>query len=142
MKIMRMVLTAAVVAAMAMNGFAALSQKYLDFGNGPAQWIMTKDEQTKWKAIKDDAEAQAFIDLFWARRDPTPGTPANEFRDEFDVRVKYADDHFAHGKSRGAMTDRGRVVIIMGGPTAVSRTAPEPKSTIQTPADAAGNVFS
>jgi GWxTD domain-containing protein len=140
-----MVLTAAVVAAMAANGFAALSQKFADFGNGPAQWIMTKDEQSKWKTIKDDAEAQAFIDLFWARRDPTPGTPQNEFKDDFDQRVKYADDHFAHGRSRGAMTDRGRIVIVMSVPTGVTRTSPEPKNTIAVPeqvTSTSGNVFS
>jgi len=137
MKRTRVFLMALAVAAMAVSGFA-LSQKYTDFGAGPAQFIMTKDELAKWKSINDDASAQAFIDLFWARRDPSAGTPYNETRDEFDAKVKYADEHFAHGKAKGSMTDRGRIFIILGPPSRIQRTSPEPKSTIQAP-DAFGN---
>jgi GWxTD domain-containing protein len=131
MKITRMIITGAAAAALAVNAYAALSQQYVDFGKGPAQWIMTKDEQAKWKSINDDTAAQAFIDLFWARRDPTPATIENEFHDQFDARVKYADDHFVHGKQKGSMTDRGRALIILGAPTTIQRSSPEPKSTIQ-----------
>lgn len=138
MKRTRVVLTAIAVTAMAASSFAALSQKYVDFGNSPAQYLMTKDEQAKWKSIRDDAAAQAFIDLFWARRDPTPGTPENETQEAFDARVKYADEHFAHGKLKGSQTDRGKVVVILGAPSRIQRTSPEPKSTIQTPGDAFG----
>jgi len=131
-------LTAVAVSAMAVSGFAALSQKYADFGSGPAQYLMTKEEQVRWKSIQDDAAAQAFIDLFWARRDPSPGTPDNETRDAFEARVKYADDHFAHNKLKGSQTDRGRVLIILGSPSRIQRTSPEPKSTILSPKDAFG----
>jgi GWxTD domain-containing protein len=131
-------LTAVAVSAMAVSGFAALSQKYADFGSGPAQFLMTKDEQAKWKSIQDDAAAQAFIDLFWARRDPSAATPENETHEAFDARVKYADDHFAHGKLKGSMTDRGKIFIILGSPSRIQRTSPEPKSTILSPKDAFG----
>jgi GWxTD domain-containing protein len=131
-------LTAIAVSAMAVSGFAALSQKYAEFGSGPAQYLMTKDELSKWKSIKDDAAAQAFIDLFWARRDPSPGTPENETQEAFDAKVKYADEHFAHGKFKGSQTDRGKVFIVLGSPSRIQRTSPEPKSTIQTPNDAFG----
>ncbi|MCU1348049.1 MAG: hypothetical protein JWO56_1079 [Acidobacteria bacterium] len=137
MKRTRVFLTAFALTAMAVSGFA-LSQKYTDFGSGPAQFIMTKDELTKWKSIKDDAAAQAFIDLFWARRDPSAGTPENETQEAFDAKVKYADEHFAHGKLKGSMTDRGKVFIVLGPPSRIQRTSPEPKSTIQSPNDAFG----
>lgn len=109
----------------------ALSDQYVQFGKGPAQWIMTKDEAKQWKTIRDDAAAQAFIDLFWAKRDPSAGTPVNEFKDEFDARVKYADDHFAHGRTAGSMSDRGRVLIVMGSPSRIQRSGSEPSKTIQ-----------
>src|SRR5207253_7685941 len=68
----------------------------------------------------------------------SPGTPENETQEAFDARVKYADDHFAHGKQKGSQTDRGRVFIILGSPSRIQRTSPEPKSTILTPGDAFG----
>lgn len=96
---------------------AALSDKHEAWGDGPAQWIMTAEEKRAWRAVKTDGEATRFIDLFWARRDPTPGTAQNEFRDEFEGRVKYSDEAFAERGRRGSMTDRGRVYVVLGAPT-------------------------
>ncbi len=117
MKVISRISLAIAVAAMATSGFAQLSKQYSDFGNGPAQWIMTNDEKAQWKTIKTDADAKAFVDLFWARRDPTPGTPRNEFKESFDQRVEYADQHFAAGRTRGSMTDPGHVLVVLGAPT-------------------------
>ena len=105
------------IAAMATSGFAQLSKEYSDFGSGPATWIMTNEEKAQWKTVKTDADAKAFVDLFWARRDPTPGTPRNEFKETFNQRVEYADQHFAANRTRGSMTDPGRVLIVLGPPT-------------------------
>jgi GWxTD domain-containing protein len=105
---------------MATSVFAQLSKEYSDFGNGPAQWIMTNEEKAQWTGVTTDSDAKAFVDLFWARRDPTPGTQRNEFKESFDQRVQYADEHFAAGRTRGAMTDPGRVLIILGPPTRMS----------------------
>lgn len=120
MKSLTKITLAIAIAAMATSGFAQLSKDNSDFGNGPAQWIMTKEEKAQWKSVQTDADAKAFIDLFWARRDPTPGTPRNEFKESFDQRVKYADEHFAAGRTRGAMTDPGHVLIVLGPPTRMS----------------------
>ena len=131
MKISRIAVALATLLA-AVSAFA-LSDQYVQFGKGPAQWIMTKDEAAQWKKINSDADAQAFIDLFWAKRDTTPGTPDNEFREMFDTRVKYTDEHFTHGRTVGSMTDRGRVLIVLGSPSRIQRTGSEPRGTIQTP---------
>ena len=96
---------------------AALSPKYDEWREGPVQWIMTRDEQKDWKKVANDDEAVAFIDLFWARRDPSAGTPENPYRNEFLGRVKFADENFAQDNERGALTDRGRVYITLGNPT-------------------------
>src|SRR6185369_11037507 len=128
----RVVLVASVV-AIAVAASASLSSSFVEWGKGPAQYLMTKDEQAQWRKINDDAAAQAFIDLFWARRDPSPGTPANEFKDDFDARVAAADKQFPQGRSKGSMTDRGHVFILLGRPTRIDRTNPEPKSTILPP---------
>lgn len=107
-------------------GAFALSPENNEFGQGPAQFLMTKEEAAQWKAIKSDDDAKAFIALFWARRDPTPGTAANEFKMQFDAAVAYADKNLGMGKRfRGAMTDRGRTLILYGQPKKVERSEPK-----------------
>ncbi len=95
---------------------AGLSDRYAKWGSGPAKWLMTKDEQQAWSRIQSDDEAIHFIDLFWARRDPTPGTERNEFKEEFEQRVRYAERSFRHDKTPGALTDMGRFYILLGPP--------------------------
>jgi GWxTD domain-containing protein len=101
----------------------------LGFGNGPEQWLMTSEEQRAWRNVKTEEQARDFADLFWARRDPTPGTPNNEFRSEFDSRVAYADKNFKEGKKRGALTERGRVLVVLGFPS--NLTSESEKKTSQ-----------
>ena len=81
------------------------------------KWLMTAEDVKAWRAINNDTAAREFIALFWARRDPTPGTAENEFRDEFDHRVAVADIVFSRNKTRGALTDPGRVYILLGAPS-------------------------
>ncbi|HYH09435.1 MAG TPA: GWxTD domain-containing protein [Thermoanaerobaculia bacterium] len=96
---------------------AALSKKYSEWRNGPVQWIMTVDEQRAWRNLKTDQEASEFIDLFWAKRDPSPGSPENGFKDEFEARVRYSDEKYGERGRKGSMTDRGRAFIVLGAPT-------------------------
>ena len=100
----------------ASSASAALSPQYREWRDGPIQWIMTGPEKNAWKKVTSDQAASDFIDLFWVRRDPTPGTPQNEARDEHDARVKWADEKFKERGKRGSLTDRGRVWVVMGTP--------------------------
>jgi GWxTD domain-containing protein len=117
MKTRNLLIAIVLVAAAATSAFAALSVAKADWGKGPAQYFMTDQEKTAWKAVQTDAEADAFMDLFWARRDPTPATPRNEFHEDFDARVKIADDQLSHGRVKGSMTEPGRILILFGAPT-------------------------
>ena len=110
----RFVIAFAIAAAFAVSAFA-LSDEYVQFGKGPAQFLMTKDEQAQWKNLKSDDEAKKFIADFWARR-------GEKFKTEFEARVKYADEHFAEGRRKGSMTDRGHVLLVLGGPAKVAKT--------------------
>lgn len=138
MKMVRLATLAVLVTAFAVEGFAALSKQYADWAKGPYQHLMTNDERKQWASIKTDEQAQQFIDLFWARRDPTPGTPANEFRTGAEERVRVADERFGSGKVKGSATDRGKAFILLGGPTKIRRASNEPTQTIQTPGSGSG----
>jgi GWxTD domain-containing protein len=138
MKIIRLSAMALFVLGTAASSFAALSKTYADFAKGPYQYLLTNDERKQWSAISTDAAAEQFINLFWARRDPTPGTPANEFRDAVNQRVEVADGRFGQGRTKGSLTDRGKVFIAMGSPTKLRRASSEPTGTIQTPGSGVG----
>jgi GWxTD domain-containing protein len=111
---------AVIAVAVAISAFGQLGPKYSDWADGPVKHLMTKDEMRQWKAIHTDADAEAFVELFWARRDPTPDTPRNEFREAFDARVKFSDENFATHRQRGALTDRGKVFILLGPPEQIT----------------------
>lgn len=121
------------VFSVTLPGLAALSKEHAEFPKGPAELLFTKEERARWKSVSTDEQARAFIDLFWARRDPTPGTPANEFRASFEERVKVADGRFTSNSGPGARSDRGKVFILMGSPTKIRRSGSGPTQTIQQP---------
>ncbi|HEX2834310.1 MAG TPA: GWxTD domain-containing protein [Thermoanaerobaculia bacterium] len=98
-----------------------LSKAAQEWRKGPERFLLSNEEEKAWKSVKTDADAAAFIDLFWARRDPTEGTPRNEFREEFLTRVRYADRAFPEKRRRGAVTERGQVYILLGPPEAGTR---------------------
>ena len=122
MKRRTLLIAAAATIAGAVSAFAQLSMAKADWAHGPVQYLMTKDELAQWNAIKTDADADKFIALFWARRDPTPNTAANEFKTEFENRAQYADQHFGNSRVKGSMTDRGKILILFGPPTRALRT--------------------
>lgn len=85
-------------------------QKWL---NEDVRWIITDEEREAFKALSNDEERDAFIEQFWLRRDPTPDTVENEYKEEHYRRIAYANEHFAAGIP-GWKTDRGRIYIMFG----------------------------
>jgi GWxTD domain-containing protein len=59
---------------------------------------------------------RAFLVRFWADRDPTPGTPENEFRTEVEARLTYVENRFRSAAEGGAATPRGRIYLKYGKP--------------------------
>jgi GWxTD domain-containing protein len=102
---------------------AGLSKAAQQWRRGPEKFIMSDEEERAWKALPSDEAAAAFIDLFWARRDPSEGTPRNEFREEFLERVQYAEGSFTEKRTRGSLTERGQVYILLGPPESGKREA-------------------
>ncbi len=76
-------------------------------------YIITPEERQAFKQLSNDEERDNFIEAFWKRRDPTPDTEENEFKEEHYRRIAYANEHFAAGIP-GWKTDRGRIYIVYG----------------------------
>jgi GWxTD domain-containing protein len=78
-------------------------------------YIITDEERTAFLRLANNEEREQFIEQFWLRRDPTPDTQENEFKEEHYRRIAYANERFASGIP-GWRTDRGRIYIIWGPP--------------------------
>ena len=80
-----------------------------------------------FKRLQTDDERQKFIEQFWLRRDPTPGTPENEMKEEHYRRIAFANDHFSAGIP-GWQTDRGMIYIKYGPPDAIDSHGATPST--------------
>src|SRR4030081_3347238 len=90
-----------------------LETPYKKWLNEDVGYIITDEERTAFRRLQTDDEREQFIEQFWLRRDPTPDTVENEFKEEHYRRIQYANDRFASGIP-GWKTDRGRIYIIWG----------------------------
>src|SRR5579863_3849445 len=97
---------------------AELEGSYKKWLNEDVAWIITDEERRAFKQLSNDEERDQFIEAFWQRRDPTPDTEENEFKEEHYRRIEYANEHFAAGIA-GWRTDRGRIYIMYGPPDEV-----------------------
>ena len=78
-------------------------------------YIISDNEKAAFKRLHNDEERREFAIQFWLRRDPTPDTPENEYKEEHYRRIAYADHHYASDVP-GWKTDRGMVYIRLGAP--------------------------
>jgi GWxTD domain-containing protein len=76
-------------------------------------YIITDEERSAFLQLQTNEEREQFIEAFWQRRDPTPDTVENEFKEEHYRRIAYANERFSSGIP-GGRTDRGRIYIIWG----------------------------
>ena len=90
-----------------------LSKPYKKWLDEDVAYIITDEERAAFKQLSNDEERDNFIEAFWQRRDPTPDTEENEFKEEHYQRIAYANEHFAAGVP-GWRTDRGRIYIVFG----------------------------
>ncbi|MGZ4886834.1 MAG: GWxTD domain-containing protein [Candidatus Aminicenantales bacterium] len=87
-------------------------------------YIIMDRERDVFLHLTTDRDRDLFIQAFWRLRDPTPGTPENEFQTEHLKRFQEANHRFKFGSAReGWMTDRGRFYIILGPPVSTEQIA-------------------
>ena len=121
MRKLRLLATLVPLVALALPATAQL-EKFKDWDKSPEfVYYATDDEKAAWQAVTSDEQAQKFFNLFWGKRHPDyQKTSQNAFRQRFDALVVEADKRFALGKKRGAFTERGKVLILLGPPKGIA----------------------
>ncbi|MCC6392743.1 MAG: GWxTD domain-containing protein [Bryobacterales bacterium] len=92
-----------------------LETPYRKWLNEDVGYIISDEERKAFRNLNTDEEREQFIEQFWLRRDPTPDTQENEFKEEHYRRIAYTNERFASGIP-GWKTDRGRIYITFGPP--------------------------
>ncbi|MBL8175895.1 MAG: GWxTD domain-containing protein [Bryobacterales bacterium] len=92
-----------------------LETPYRKWLNEDVTYIITDEERKAFRNLNTDEEREQFIEQFWLRRDPSPDSQENEFKEEHYRRIAYANERFASGIP-GWKTDRGRIYITFGPP--------------------------
>jgi len=78
-------------------------------------YLITPDEKKAFLRLSTNEEREQFIEMFWQKRNPSPESPENGFKEEHYRRIAYANARFASGLP-GWRTDRGRMYIVFGPP--------------------------
>ncbi len=87
-----------------------------NWADGPVRFLLARGEAEEFRHLSDSISRSEFIAKFWKEHDSKPETPENEFREEFERRVAFADQYFTQGETRGSYTDRGTVFVLLGPP--------------------------
>jgi len=101
-----------------------LSPEYRKWLSEDVRWIMTTAERKEFLALSSDEQRAQFVVAFWERRNPTPGSKENAFKEEHYRRMAFANEHFAAGME-GWRTDRGRIYVVYGPPDSIVAKKPQ-----------------
>ncbi|MBN2245672.1 MAG: GWxTD domain-containing protein [Candidatus Aminicenantes bacterium] len=96
--------------------YSIAADKYEDWLKQEVDLIITDQEKKEFKKLKTDESKENYIKLFWAKRDPTPKTEKNEFKEEYYLRLEHVKDRFRYGYKTGLQTDQGKVYLLFGEP--------------------------
>jgi GWxTD domain-containing protein len=92
-----------------------------DWSKSPEAYFLTDDERQEWEALRSRESRQSFIERYWLKRDPSPGTGGNEFQDLVRARIRTADARYPVGKKVGSRSSQGFVFIVFGTPARVQQ---------------------
>lgn len=101
--------------------FAAPAPDDEDWSKSPEAYFLTSEEKGEWGRLRSRETRQDFIERYWLKRDPSPATPANEFRDVVLGRIRTADSRYPLGEKAGSRSKQGFVFIVFGTPARVGQ---------------------
>ena len=84
------------------------------------RFAASSGEMKELKEAPEEERLERWL-AFWKSKDPTPGTPENELRDEYYRRLKYVNQNLSVRTREGWETDMGRVYMIYGHPDDVEK---------------------
>jgi GWxTD domain-containing protein len=109
----------------------AKTSPYLKWLDQEVVYIIATEDRAAFLKLATDEERDKFIEQFWSRRDPTPGTPANEFKAEHYRRIALANKRFQTRSGKpGWQTDRGHLYIVYGPPDEIETHPKSAQTTI------------
>lgn len=94
----------------------ALGPDYSAWMVGAASRLATPEEINELLTLKDDQQAEAFVERFWQKHNPTPNKLVNPLRQEFERRSENADRQFSEAGLLGRRSDRGTIYVLYGLP--------------------------
>jgi len=103
--------------------FAELTEERLDSLHSPTVYLQEASERGLYEDLSLEGKRN-YLRAFWERRDPTPETDANEYRDAYYALFAEANRRFREsgaGNIPGWRTDRGRIFLKRGEPEDVLR---------------------
>ena len=98
---------------------AELPERYRSWLEEQVRYVITQPERDAFLKLASDQQRERFVELFWEHRDPTPGTPANEAREEHARRWEHVRTFGRGTYKKGWQTDRGRIYMLLGEPVHV-----------------------
>lgn len=99
--------------------YAAMTEEEVEEGLDHLKIIATDQERSAAKDLKSMDAKRQFLMSFWRKRDTSPETPGNEFKQEYYSRLQYAKERYGNNFTEGWKTDRGQIVLKYGLPTSV-----------------------
>lgn len=101
--------------------FTIMTEEQIDEALEHIQIIATDSERKQARGIKDLAEKRRFLTEFWQKRNPSQDSPFNSFREEFNRRIRVADERYRGAFGPGWKTDRGRILVKYGPPVNIEQ---------------------
>jgi GWxTD domain-containing protein len=94
----------------------ALGPDYSAWMVGAASRLATPEELNEFLTLRDDQQAEAFLDRFWQKHNPAPSKLVNPLRQTFETRSENADRQFSEAGQLGRRSDRGTIYVLYGLP--------------------------
>jgi len=100
--------------------YDTMMEEELDLEFDWAKYIAEREERRTWNRLNLEGKRE-YIKEFWAKRDETLGTPANEFKQDYFSKVQLANTMYRGTFRDGWTTDRGRILLVYGKPDEIER---------------------
>jgi GWxTD domain-containing protein len=88
------------------------------------KYIFPEKAYNEFIDLESELLRQSYIDSFWQNNFTGSSSSVNDLRNEFETRVKYANEKYGELSRKGWQADRGRVYIIYGTPALILHQPP------------------